>query len=129
MRGPGKWSTADQLDGLGQGTIDNEVGAGDAARHRARKEDDAGSDFLRRAHAPGRVQRHRRLVEIGHAALDILPDAALEVGVARRYRVDADALADELAAEPLGVVDQRRLEGAVGTGGEINLETGDARNR
>src|SRR6202022_4977456 len=122
MRGPGKWSTADQLDGLGQGTIDNEVGAGDAARHRARKEDDAGSDFLRRAHTSGRVQRHRRLVEIGHAALDILPDAALKVGVARGYRVDADALTDELAAEPLGVMDQPPLEGAVGTGGEINLE-------
>src|SRR5216683_2753647 len=43
-----------------------------------------------------------------------------------RDRVDADALGDELAAQPLGIVDQCALEGAVGARGKIDLETGDA---
>jgi hypothetical protein len=116
------------LNGLGECTIDNEVGAGNAACHRARKEDDARSDFLRRTHTSGGVQRHRRLVEIGYAALNILPDAALKVSVARRHRVDADALADELVAEPFGVMNQRGLEGAVGASGEINLDARDTRD-
>ena len=66
------------------------------------------------------------LEQIGHPLLDILPDPALEIGIARRHRVDADALRNELAAQPLGVVNQGRLEGAVGTGGEIDLEAGHA---
>src|SRR4051812_47241041 len=73
---------ASSLDGLCKCPIDDEVGAGDAARDRACKENDAGGDFLRRAHASGRIERHRRLVEIGHAALDILPDSAFKIGVA-----------------------------------------------
>ncbi len=47
----------------------------------------------------------------------------------RRHAVHADALADELPAQPFGVVDQRRLDRAIGAGGEIDLETGDARDQ
>jgi len=39
--------------------------------------------------------------------------AAFEIGIARRHRVDADALGDQLIAEAFGVVDQGRLEGAI----------------
>src|SRR5207237_9800981 len=70
------------LDGLCQCPIDNEVSAGDAACYRARKEYHAGGDFLRRAHAPGRIERHRRLVAIGHAMLATLPDRGLALRVA-----------------------------------------------
>src|SRR4029079_14282420 len=110
------------LDCLCQRAVDDEIGAGDATCHRACKEHHAGSDFLRRTHASGRIERHRRLVEIGHAAFDILPDATLEIRVARRHSIDADALGNELVAEALGVVDQGRLEGAIRTGGEVDLE-------
>ena len=53
---------------------------------------------------------------------------ALEVGVAGRDRVGADALGRKLAAEPGGIVNQRRLEDAVGPGGEVDLDTRDTRN-
>src|SRR3981189_1617228 len=116
------------LDSLGERAVDNEVGAGNPAGHRACNEDDAGSDFLWRTHAPRRVERHRRLVEVRHAALDVLPDAALEIGVARRHRVDADTLGDQLVAEALGVMDQAGLESTIRTGGEIDLKTRHARD-
>ena len=47
----------------------------------------------RRAHVPGRVEPDRGLEQIGVAGLDAGPDTALEVGVAGRDGVGADALA------------------------------------
>src|SRR6185369_3540806 len=114
------------LHGLSQCTVDDKVCAGDTARHRARQEDHTCSHLLRRAHTPGRVQRHRRLIELGHAMFDVMPDAAFEISVARRNRVDADAFDDQLVAEPLGVMNKRRLDGAVRAGSEIDLEARNA---
>jgi hypothetical protein len=113
---------------LRQRSIDDEIRSRDAARERARQEHDTGRDLFGRAHAPCRIQGHRRLVEIGHAALDILPDAAFDIGVARRHGVDADILRGELVREALGVMDERRFDGPVRACREIHLEARDARD-
>ena len=55
-----------------------------------------------------------------------MPDAAREVSVAGRDRIRADVPRRELEGQPLRVVDQRSLEGAVGTGREVDLPPGDA---
>jgi hypothetical protein len=61
---------------LGQRTVDNQIGAGDATGHRARDKHYTRRDFLRRSHSRGGIQRHRHLVQIWRAFLGILPDAA-----------------------------------------------------
>src|SRR5262245_58829913 len=114
------------LDSDRERAVDHQVRPGDPAGHRARDEDDAVRHLLGGAELARRVDLERRGEEVGHVLLDVLPDTAVEVGVAGRHAVDADGLADELAAQALGVVDQRRLDGAVGTGGKIDLEAGDA---
>src|SRR5262245_54969930 len=97
----------------GERTVDHEVRAGDAAGHRAGEEDHAVGHFLCRAEAAGQVDLERRGKQVGHVLLDVLPDAAVEVGVARRDAVDADALGDELPAQTLGIVDQSRLDRSI----------------
>ena len=46
---------APHLDGLCEGTVDNKIGARNAARNRARKKNDARGNFLRSAHAARRI--------------------------------------------------------------------------
>ncbi len=53
--------------------------------------------------------------------LDFLPDAAVEIGVAGRDRVHPDHLRRQLKREALRIVDQRRLDGAVGRAREVDL--------
>ena len=86
--------------------------------------DDQGvGHLLRRAELARGVDLERRSVQVGHVLLDVLPDAAIEIGIARRHAIDADTLGHQLAAQPLGVMDQRGLDRAIGAGGEIDLET------
>src|ERR671922_2535003 len=82
------------LDGHGKGAVDHKIGPRDAAGDRTRDEDHAVCDLLGRAELAGRIDLERRGEQVGHVLLDVLPDAALEIGVARRDAVHADALAD-----------------------------------
>src|SRR5262249_5815789 len=112
--------------------VDHEIGTRDAARHRARDEHDAVRHLLGGTELARRINLERRGKEIGHVLFDILPDSAVEIGVARRHAIHAYALAHQLATQAFGIVDQCRLDGAVRAGGEVDLETRDAgyqRNR
>ena len=61
--------------------------------------------------------------ELVVARENLLPHAALEIGVARRHRVGADLLARQVIGQALRVVDDRGLEGPVGAGGKVDLAT------
>src|SRR4051794_670465 len=81
-------------DSLSQRPIYNEIGAGNSTGCGTREEHHAGGYLLCRSHAAGWIGGNSRLEKIGHSALDVLPDAAFEVGVARRDRVYSDTLSD-----------------------------------
>src|ERR1700687_198148 len=98
-----------ELDAAGEGPVHQQVGAGDETGGRAGQEYRGPSDLLRSRHPPGGVQPQRRREQLGIAVLDVLPDAAGEVGVARGQAVGPDALGRELIGEALRVVDDRRL--------------------
>ena len=59
----------------------------------------------------------------------LCPDAALEVGVARRDGVGANVLVGQLERQTVDVADDRGLRGAVRTGGEVGLASGDTGDR
>ena len=115
-----------ELDALGEGTVDDEVGAGDEAGSWAGDEGDGVGHLLWRAHAPGGVESERCGEQLGVAGLDLGPDASGEVGVARRDRVGPDPLAGQVVGETLGVVDERGLERAVRARREVDLAARDA---
>src|SRR5699024_5620799 len=71
-----------KLHAAGQRPVDDEIRARDAAGRGARKKGHGIGDLLRRAHAAARVQRERFGVQLRIALLDLMPDAAGEVGVA-----------------------------------------------
>ena len=87
----------------GQRTVDHQVGAGGKARRRACEEDHAAGDFFRSGHAPCRIERQCFRIEVGQVVLDVLPDAAVEIGVAGGYGVGADALCGQLEGEAVRV--------------------------
>src|ERR1700704_6376357 len=93
----------DSSDSDGQRAVDDQVGPRDAARRRARQEHDRVRHFVRGAELAGWIRLQRRSEQVRHVFLDRLPNAAVEVGVARGHAVDADALVDELPAQALGV--------------------------
>jgi hypothetical protein len=66
-----------KLNGDGERAIDHEVGAGDAAGHRAREEDHAVGDFPRRAELAGRIDLQRRANRSGRF-FSMFADAAVE---------------------------------------------------
>ena len=84
--------------------------------------------LLGRRHTPGLVQAERQIEQVRIVVLDVLPEAAVEVCVAWRDRVGADSLGGELSAQPGGIVDQRRLEDAIGAGSKVDFDARDARN-
>src|SRR5262245_38660062 len=80
------WSCALKLASSyrdGERTVDHQIRAGDAARHRAGDEHHAVGDLFGGAEAAGGVDLQGRREQVGHVLLDRLPDAAVEVGVAR----------------------------------------------
>ena len=79
-----------QLHAPGQGAVDHEVRSGRKTRGGTGEKDDAAANLLRFRHPPGRVQRHRVLKEVGQVRFDVLPDAAVEISVARRNRIHPD---------------------------------------
>src|SRR6185312_7589348 len=58
-----------------------------------------------------------------------MPDPTGKIGVARRQRIGTDALSGKLERKALRIVDERGLDGAIGSRGEVDLATGDACDR
>src|SRR5688572_13529820 len=69
-----------ELHSLAQGTVDEEVGAGDAAGPRAGQEHDAGRHLLGRPHAARRVEGELGIEDVGQILLGVRPESAGKVG-------------------------------------------------
>src|ERR1700735_3698998 len=108
-----------------QRSVDYEVRSARVTRGGAGEKDDAAADLLRFRHPTGRIQGERLAIEVGQVVFYVVPDAALEIGVAWRNRIDPDHLRRVLIGKSLRVMNERRFDRAISRAGEVDLAPGD----
>ena len=80
-----------ELHPLRKATVDHHVSAGRKRRAGAGQKRHGIGDFIVGTHSAHRDTGDRRIVEIRHVSLDLLPGAALEKDRARAHRIDPNA--------------------------------------
>ena len=96
-----------KLDAPSQRTIDNEMGARNETRGRARQKCRHFGHLLWRAHTTGRVHTKSRLEKVRVADPDLAPNTNGKVGVARQDGVSSDSFTCQLMRTASRVIEDQ----------------------